>query len=309
MDKIDILTVVEKFVSLKKIGAVYKGLCPLHNERSPSFIVHPAKNIYKCFGCGKGGDAIDFVMNANSMNFKESKAFIEEKFNYKFDEREMFYQTMNPVQEIKPDYIPSIDMIIENYFKGNLYNFLFSQFPDTSIADLFRKYKVYGKYDNWTLFWYIDIHGNIRSGKWMKYLTNGRRDKNSTTSWEHKKRDINGEKYPDFVFSQCFFGEHILSEDVRKPVAIVESEKTALIASIFIDKYIWIACGSKNGLIRQKCEVLANRSVTLFPDLGAYDLWSEKAKEFNFNISDHLEKIATYEQREAGYDLADFLLQ
>lgn len=306
MEKIEILSVVEKFVTLKKKGAIYLGNCPLHNERTPSFVVHPVKGIYKCFGCGRGGDSFDFLMRLKSLTFIEAKKYLAEIMGIEYSTERI---EKPKIQEIKPDYIPSIDMIIENHFRGNLYNFLFSQFPGTSIADLFRMYKVYGKDDNWTLFWYVDIHGNIRSGKWMKYLANGRRDKNSTTSWEHKKRDINGEKYPDFVFSHCFFGEHLLSEDVRKPIAIVESEKTALIASIFIDKYIWIACGSKNGLSHQKCAVLANRSVTLFPDLGAYDLWSEKAKEFNFNISDHLEKIATDEQREAGYDLADFLLQ
>lgn len=92
------------------------------------------------------------------------------------------------------------------------------------------------------------------------------------------------------------------------PIAIVESEKTAIIASHFIDRYIWLACGGLGGLGHEKCQVLRNRSVTLFPDLGAYEKWREKANQLGFNISNHLEKIATPEQREQGLDLADFLI-
>lgn len=303
MDKIQILSIVEKFVTLKKRGTTYFGNCPLHNERTPSFVVHPAKNIYKCFGCGKGGDAFDFIMKLKGVNFKDAKYMLSEitgmsLYEYKKPER--------VINGIKPDYIPNIPY--QQLYKGNLYHFLTSKFPGSDIQSIYNSYSVYEVGNNWAAFWYVDFNGNLRSAKYMKYLPTGRRDKDSTVSWEHKKRDSKGEVYPEFIFSQCFFGEHLLSKDLRKPIAVVESEKTAIIASIFIDKYIWIACGSKNGLNRSKCTVLANRSVTLFPDLGAYDLWKEKSDELGFNISDHLEKIATPEQRSNGYDLADFLL-
>ncbi|MBQ2077699.1 MAG: DNA primase, partial [Bacteroidales bacterium] len=62
MDAADIVEVVQDFVSLKKRGVNYFGCCPFHNEKTPSFIVSPSKGIYKCFGCGKAGNAVGFVM-------------------------------------------------------------------------------------------------------------------------------------------------------------------------------------------------------------------------------------------------------
>lgn len=298
---IDTLEIVEKFVTLKKKGAIHVACCPLHDERSPSFVVHPAKNIYKCFGCGKGGDAIDFVMNLKNMGFIEARDFVTQLLGKEVE----VYKKERVVVDIKPDYIPNTELYVS--VDGNLFTYLNNKIG-YGFSRVWNNYLVCGLESNWNIFWYVDFHKNIRSGKYMKYTVSGRRDKESTTSWEHKKRDFFGDKYPDFIFSQCFFGEHLLAEDIRKPVAIVESEKTALVASFYIDKYIWLACGSKNGLTRSKCAVLENRSVTLFPDLGAYAEWSEKAKEFKFNISDNLEKVATQQQRDNGYDLADFLL-
>jgi DNA primase len=59
--------VIDKYVTLKKSGGSYRACCPLHDEKSPSFYVTPSKNIFKCFGCGKGGDAIEFVMEKDGL--------------------------------------------------------------------------------------------------------------------------------------------------------------------------------------------------------------------------------------------------
>ena len=59
---VDIQEIVQGYVSLKRAGASYKGLCPFHEEKTPSFTVTPQRQTFKCFGCGKGGDAISFVM-------------------------------------------------------------------------------------------------------------------------------------------------------------------------------------------------------------------------------------------------------
>lgn len=60
--ELDIVEVIGKYTNLKRSGVNYKGLCPIHQEKTPSFMVSPAKNIWKCFGCGKGGNIIDFVI-------------------------------------------------------------------------------------------------------------------------------------------------------------------------------------------------------------------------------------------------------
>ena len=70
-DKLDIVDVVSKHVILRKSGGNYWGLCPFHNEKTPSFSVNPAKQIYKCFGCGEGGDALSFLMKINNQSFGE----------------------------------------------------------------------------------------------------------------------------------------------------------------------------------------------------------------------------------------------
>lgn len=70
-DKLDIVDVVSKDVILKKSGGNYWGLCPFHKEKTPSFSVNPAKGIYKCFGCGEGGDSLSYLLKTRGLNFKE----------------------------------------------------------------------------------------------------------------------------------------------------------------------------------------------------------------------------------------------
>lgn len=69
LSHLDIVSLVSRYVSLKKAGTNYAGLCPFHSEKSPSFLVSPTKQIYKCFGCGKGGNAIGFVMEIERLDY------------------------------------------------------------------------------------------------------------------------------------------------------------------------------------------------------------------------------------------------
>ena len=75
----DIVRVVSDYVSLKKRGANYQACCPFHSEKTPSFNVHPGKGIYKCFGCGAGGSAFDFVMRIEGCSFPEAVRIVAEK--------------------------------------------------------------------------------------------------------------------------------------------------------------------------------------------------------------------------------------
>lgn len=79
--------IIGRFVELKKAGASLKACCPIHGEKTPSFIVTPAKNIFKCFGCGVGGDAIQFVMEHEKISFAEAVATIAQAHGIQLDEK------------------------------------------------------------------------------------------------------------------------------------------------------------------------------------------------------------------------------
>lgn len=81
--------VVGDYVTLKKRGVNLLGLCPFHNEKTPSFIVSPAKGIFKCFGCGKGGNSVHFIMEHEQINYYDSLKYLAKKYNIEVQEREL----------------------------------------------------------------------------------------------------------------------------------------------------------------------------------------------------------------------------
>ena len=130
------------------------------------------------------------------------------------------------------------------------------------------------------------MNGKVRTGKIMQYNPEtGRRLKHESGAidWVHNKLKKSGKLLEDFNLQQCFFGEHLLTIYPNKPVAIVESEKSALIASCIFPDLIWLAAGNLNGLSVEKCQVLKGPVVILYSDLGAFEKWNEKAKKLNFS--------------------------
>ncbi|MFB0907354.1 MAG: CHC2 zinc finger domain-containing protein, partial [Spirosomataceae bacterium] len=85
----DIVDVVNDYVSLKKRGANMTACCPFHNEKTPSFYVSASKQIYKCFGCGKGGDAVRFVMELDGLSYPEALRALAKKYGIDIQEREI----------------------------------------------------------------------------------------------------------------------------------------------------------------------------------------------------------------------------
>ncbi len=88
IDTAEITDVVQDFITLKKRGVNYIGLCPFHNEKTPSFTVSPSKGIFKCFGCGKGGNAVNFVMEHEHISWKESLKYLARKYGIEIVEQE-----------------------------------------------------------------------------------------------------------------------------------------------------------------------------------------------------------------------------
>ena len=86
LGRIDIVDIIGEFVKLKKRGASYLGLCPFHNEKTPSFTVSPGKEIYKCFGCGKSGNSISFIMEHEKYSYVDALKWLARKYNIEIEE-------------------------------------------------------------------------------------------------------------------------------------------------------------------------------------------------------------------------------
>jgi hypothetical protein len=203
-------------------------------------------------------------------------------------------------------------------YRSNFVRFLCEILTDEQINSIGENYALGATNNKEVIFWQIDIHGKVRTGKIMQYNPEtGRRLKHESGAidWVHNKLKKSGTLPEDYNLQQCFFGEHLLKLYPDKPVAIVESEKSALIASAVFPDLVWLAAGNLNGLSLEKCQVLIGRNVTLFPDLGGYEKWSSKVAEikqsvkFDIKISTILEDLATEVQRSEGLDIADYLIE
>ncbi|MEN8248815.1 MAG: CHC2 zinc finger domain-containing protein, partial [Bacteroidota bacterium] len=104
-NRIDIEEVVSDFVSLKRKGQNLWANCPFHNEKTPSFSVNPAKGFYKCFGCGAGGDATDFVMEVEKINYLDAIRWLGKKYGVEIQEEELSEEDLKAQSERESLYI------------------------------------------------------------------------------------------------------------------------------------------------------------------------------------------------------------
>jgi len=210
-----------------------------------------------------------------------------------------------------------------NQFDGDTENhfvfYLIRLFGLNYALDLVSLFKI-GFSKHWngaTIFWQIDIEQKIRTGKVILYNPlSGKRVKEpfNHVNWYHSIKLKNKELH-SFKLKQCFFGEHQLMYNTKSPVAIVESEKTAILMTIYMPEYVWLASGSLVNISIEKCKVLKHRKVILFPDLNGYEKWNLKAQELrnklglNVSIFNWLEDASEEEDKRAGYDIADFIVK
>ncbi|MGC9151328.1 MAG: DNA primase [Microbacter sp.] len=120
MNAAQILDVVSDFVTLKKRGVNYVGLCPFHEERTPSFSVSPAKNICKCFSCGKGGNAVNFIMEHEQMSYYEALKYLAKKYNIEVIEKELTPE--EAAQKNDRESMLAVNKFAQNYFTSLLFD-------------------------------------------------------------------------------------------------------------------------------------------------------------------------------------------
>ena len=120
MDAANIVDVVSEFVTLRKAGVNYKGLCPFHNEKTPSFVVSPSKGYCHCFSCGKGGNVVGFIMEHEQMTYPEALRWLAKKYNIEIHERELTDDEKREQSERESLFIVN-DWALR-YFQDNLTN-------------------------------------------------------------------------------------------------------------------------------------------------------------------------------------------
>lgn len=229
----------------------------------------------------------------------------------------------------------------EKDFPNSALTFFFLKTFEEKAVEIFNLYKVmsakqyYKDGKSGTAFLQIDREGKIRQVKVMAYNPKtGKRLKENdefliynrrTRHYEKSKPDTPASLFmgrqlmydKEFVNKQCLFGTHLLDIFPDKPVAIVESEKTALICAIEMPEYVWLATGGQYGCKWTTPEVysdLRGRKVTLFPDLKATEDWKIRAQDLveggiDVSVCEDLEEEATAEEREKGLDIADYILK
>ena len=192
----DIVSVIGDYVELKRAGSNYVGLCPFHNEKTPSFSVSPSKGIFHCFGCGVGGDVISFIMQKEGLSYPEAIKFLADKLGIlvetnevnkeKYEHRKKLFEINNEaklfyyknllINDIPKDYIKKrnlnnnlINKFIIGYADGknSIYRHLLQKgyqkddIIEVGLINQDEKGNVYDKFRNRLMFPIIDIRGNV----------------------------------------------------------------------------------------------------------------------------------------------------
>ena len=300
--------------------------------------LQPYKNMssrHICPSCGiKNTFTLYLDGNTNEpINGKVGRCERESKCGYHYTPKQYFIdnppdqterkdwspQPLKPIEPLKPMGVIPFKLVEKSAsYKSNFVRFLCEFMTIEQMHEVGENYALGATKTNEVIFWQIDSIGKVRTGKIMQYNpSTGKRIKHESGAidWIHNKLKKAGKLPKDYNLQQCFFGEHLLKLYPAATVAIVESEKSAFIASVVMPDFIWLAAGNLNGLSIDKCKALQGRKVVLYPDLGAFEKWSLKATEIQnqcnckISVSTLLEDVASDTDRDNGFDIADFIIK
>lgn len=294
--------IVAENVILRRSGTGYVGCCPFHGDKSPSFHLYAPDTDhnywrYKCFGCDKSGDCFQYLIERDGISFNEAGKILADKLNVQVDDKPRRRNRNVEQPQPKNPYILALSKPDEN---GNIVflptkiksadsdfcKWLLTKFKPEQVQKVVDDYCLGITRDKHVIFWRIDEHGFVRSGKIMKYAADGHRMRNGErdiTDWIHARyknaliRSSNTDesikdtfrrmgsanpvaairwdstlgKWVDsqWKLTQTLFGLHLLHDAPKsKGVCIVESEKTAVVMSIIMPQFVWLSCGGASML-------------------------------------------------------------
>lgn len=302
------------------------------------YILEPYKQgkKYTCPSCGHNKKFVRYIDTITGDQVADHVGVCERKDNcsYQYTPAQYFKdnginRTFEPEAKFvapapKPVSYIDIELVnksLKGYESNNFAQFLINHFGAETANQLFETY-ILGTSKCWqgaTIYWQVDINSKCRTGKIINYNpTTGKRIRKEVDliTWVHSVL-----KLKDYNLEQCYFGSHLLKFDNR-PIALFESEKTAIIASVYFPKFVCLATGGAEGINEAKSQILniLNRPVILFPDLSqpkegkasTFEKWQEKAKKYftcKYIFSDLLEKNATETDKINGLDICDYLLK
>ena len=229
--------------------------------------------------------------------------------------REIYTVTPAP-DRVSPGIIPQ-SLIPPPSGSNHLITYLKTMIPSSAIDRIIADYRLASTPDQAIIFLQIDQDNQCRTGKIMQYNpATGHRikdpDKPGRINWLHSILKRKKQLPPDWQLTQCLFGEHLLPQHPDKTIALVESEKTAIICSAMMPQYLWLATGGKSGLTSERLSSLKGRKIIVFPDIDAFKDWQQKIFTFphlDIRISRLLEDNAIPADRAAHIDLADWILK
>lgn len=201
--------------------------------------------------------------------------------------------------------------------KSDFIRFLDTILDPVIVEGLIDDYRLGVTKSGAVIFFQIDAEGRCRTGNMMMYdpeTSHRIKDeaKPGRINWAHAVMKKVGMLPEEWELTQCLFGEHLLPMYPDKPVALVESEKTAVICAGLLPKFLWLATGGKQQINQEKFAVLGKRKITAFPDVDGFAEWQTKLSAIpglNVTIADVLQKEATPQDFKDHIDIADWLLR
>ena len=279
-----------------------------------SIILDKSSKKFECPNCTKK-TFVRYKSVATNDYFEHQYGRCDRETNCGYHLRPNAQNKISFVQKIVPLKQSFLDKMLiskcgKNFDKNNFIRFLRIYFSKQEVDNAILNFCI-GTSKHWigsTVFWQINEKEQLFAGKIMLFdRTSGKRIKKPYThiSWVHSVLKIK-----DFELKQCLFGLHQIIGCSNKTIAIVESEKTAVIMSILLPTFIWMATGSRANLKVELLKPIKNFTIIFYPDKSEFDDWSKKSVAFNAQgyktkCSDYIENI----ESENGFDLVDLFLK